>query len=202
MFTWLSDWIHSFSGVNAVFFLSAVFGGVLFIFHLILMIVGGVHSAWDAGGHAGVDAHGADTAHSGDSDASFKLLTLRGLTAFFLIFGLVGLAMSIDSHFGPIGSLFGACVAGLIAMYAVAKFFTMLLRVQSSGTVNMNNAIGAEGTVYLTIPAGGTGKVQILIQDHLNIYDAISDTQETIKTGEGIRVTRLVAGEILVVEKL
>jgi membrane-bound ClpP family serine protease len=73
---------------------------------------------------------------------------------------------------------------------------------QSSGTIDVQNAVGQEGTVYLTIPADGTGKAQVTVQDRLKVYEAVSEYGEEIPSGERIKVVKVVSGNILVVEKM
>jgi membrane-bound ClpP family serine protease len=77
-----------------------------------------------------------------------------------------------------------------------------LLRLQSSGTLSMGQAVGAHGTVYLTIPADGAGKARVVVQNRLKIFDATSKYNEEISTGERIRVIEVASGNILVVEKV
>ena len=62
--------------------------------------------------------------------------------------------------------------------------------------------VGQEGTVYLTIPGTGTGKVNVSVQKRLKVFNAISEGDQEIKTGEQIRVVRVVPPNVLVVEKL
>jgi len=87
-------------------------------------------------------------------------------------------------------------------MYGVGKLLALMLKLQSSGTLNLNSAVGAEGRVYLTIPAGGTGKVQVVIQERMLELDAQSENGEEIRTDENVTVVRLLAGEKLLVRKI
>jgi membrane-bound ClpP family serine protease len=147
------------------------------------------------------DLTGGDAGHP-DADASFKLLSFQGLTAFFMMFGLVGLALLNQSKVGEGLAILGALIAGMITVWVVSKIFSVARRFQSSGTIDNTKAIGEEGTVYLNIPAEGTGKVQVVVQNHLRIFDAVSDLKEEIKTGERVMVTRVVSGNVMVVQKI
>lgn len=149
-------------------------------------------------GHVEVD-HG-DTDHA-DSDAGLRMLSYQGLMGFFLMFGLVGLALSRGSTAAAGWAFAGAVMGGLIMMWVLAKLLASMKRLHSDGTLNLYNAIGQEGSVYLRIPAGGTGKVQITVQERLMFFDAMADSGEEILTGEHIRVRRVVSGNIMVVEK-
>jgi membrane protein implicated in regulation of membrane protease activity len=192
------------SGLELLFACCAIFGTTLFVIRMIMMVAGfgDMHSA-DAGGADGLD--GADVDHGGDvhdsTDMSFKLLSLQGITAFFMMFGLIGWAVIRHGDHGVFLPVLLGTIAGLGAVWLIKKLFQMANSLQSSGTMNLNNAIGQEGTVYLTIRAGGSGKVQVTFQDQLSVLDAIADGNQEIKTGESIRVIR-VAGRKLVVEKI
>lgn len=188
------------SGLEKIFAVCAVVGGVLFIIRLVLQFMGGDFDVDVADGLDGADAD--FDADIGDTDYSFKLISFQGLTAFFAMFGLVGLAMLKQSGFPPAHSVMGGLAAGVVTVWVMKKIFEWAMTLQSSGNIKMRNAVGAEGTVYLTIQAGDTGKVRINIQNHLKVFNAKCDSDEEIKTGEPVRVVRVVSGNILVVEKI
>ena len=209
--------LSNMSGLEKIFAVCAVVGGVLFIIRLILQFMGGDFDVDGADGLDGLDGidgldgvdglDGADIdadfdADIGDTDYSFKLISFQGLTAFFAMFGLVGLAMLKQSGFSPLHSVMGGLAAGVATVWVMKKIFEMAMTLQSSGNIKLKNAIGAEGTVYLTIHAGDTGKVRINIQNHLKVLNAKCDSDEEIKTGEPVRVVRVLSGNILVVEKI
>ena len=211
-------------GMESLFAVTAVLGSVLFVVRLILMLMGGFADA-DAEldvdgdvGDAGFDADGdvGDADVDGDvgdaevdaegrvssSDTSFRLLTLQGITAFFMMFGLVGLALLKQNKVAEGWAFVGGVIAGLIAVWVISKIFSMMKRLQSSGTIRLANAVGLDGTIYLTIPESGTGKAQLTVQGRLGIYNAVSESGEAINTGERIRVVRIVSGNLLMVRKL
>lgn len=201
--------LSNMSGLEKIFAVCAVVGGVLFIIRLVLQFMGGDFDVDGADGLDGLDGvdglDGADAdfdAEIGDTDYSFKLISFQGLTAFFAMFGLVGLAMLKQSGFSPLHSVMGGLAAGVVTVWVMKKIFEMAMTLQSSGNIKLKNAIGAEGTVYLTIHAGDTGKVRINIQNHLKVLNAKCDSDEEIETGEPVRVVRVMSGSILVVEKV
>ena len=99
-------------------------------------------------------------------------------------------------------ALLGATLAGLASMWAIAQAFLLMTRLQTSGNVDLNNAIGADGEVYLTIPADGAGQVRAAVQGGLRIYDARSVSGEEIKTGERVRVGAVVGSNTLMVHHI
>ncbi|MFC1735660.1 NfeD family protein [Candidatus Hydrogenedentota bacterium] len=187
--------LEDFSGLEKFFVLCALGGGVIFVLRLLMEFVGM--------GDTDVDVDGVDAdLDIGDSDISFNLFTLQGLTGFFLMFGLVGLALARSSGVAEVVAIGGGVIAGAAMMFVVAAIYRFMEQLQSSGTLDMSNAVGQEGTVYLTIPQAGTGQAQITVQDHLKIFDAVSEDKKEIKTGERVRVKEVVSGGTLVVERV
>lgn len=185
------DAFNDMDGLEKFYTLCAIFGGLLFVIRLALQFLGG-DSGFD---DMDVDIDG------GDADLSFKVLSFQGLTSFFMMFGLVGIALRRQSGVSVPWSMAGAMAAGLATVWVIGQIFSFMKGLQSSGTVDIQNAVGQEGTVYLTIPAEGTGKARLTIQDHLKVLDAISEHKVKLETGQRIRVVRVVAGNLLAVEK-
>jgi len=151
-------------------------------------------------GDAEIDVDGMDAAYT-DTDVSFKFISLQGLTAFFMMFGLAGLALSKSAQ-PDLVSLGGGIVAGSFTVWVISRIFIGAQKLQSEGTINMKNAIGLEGTVYLSIPADDIGKVNLVLQGALKEYNAVAEDKQSIKTGERVQVLGLTAGETLVVERI
>ena len=199
--------LEGWGAMETFFLICALVGGVLFAFRLVMMFVGGGDTDFD--GDVGdvdidVDADMDAETHIDDTgpDISFKLLSFQGLTAFFMMFGLVGLAMMRQSNQGDVQSLLFACMAGLGTVWIMKFVFPKAKMLQASGNIRMQNAIGAEGDVYLNIPADGIGKARVRVQNHLKIWDARTEDGQDIKTGERVRINRVVDGNILVVQKI
>ena len=182
-----------FNGVEIFFLICAIIGGVFVIIRLILQVVGVDHGL-DNSGHS-IDLH-----HS-DSDVGFQIFSLHSLSSFLLMFGLVGLALYSQSKLGVFISIIGAIAAGLGSIWLIGKLFSLTSKLQSSGTIQLDSTIGAQGKVYLTIPPEGTGRVLVSVSNSLREFDAASHDSQEIPTGTPIRVV-WVDGNILVVEKI
>ena len=87
-------------------------------------------------------------------------------------------------------------------MYIIGKVFDILRGLESDGNVVYSNAIGSKGRVYLTIPKGKDGQVQVEFQGALRTMTARAE-DDTIEIGTGalIRVTDTI-GDLLIVESL
>ncbi len=206
------------SVLNWIFLVSALLGGSLFIARIILMLIGfGDGDAPDAGHDFHVDVHadvhadmasgaGHDAGHGADGqadshDSSLQLISLQGVMGFFLMFGTVGFTMNRLAGAGALLSVLVSSAAGFATMWLTAKLLSSLMGLQSDGTVDIRNCIGREGTVYQRILPGGTGKVQIVVQNRLMEYEAISQGKEELPTGTPVMAVYY-KGNTLVVEKI
>jgi hypothetical protein len=99
-------------------------------------------------------------------------------------FGLVG-KFGMASEFETRVTVTLAIAAGVSSMFLVAWMMQGLYRLRSEGTVRIERAVGAPGTVYLTIPAAksGVGKVTLKVQDRTMEYLAVTSEQSEIPTG-------------------
>lgn len=184
--------------IEIIYWASAIIGGTLFILRVMMMFIGGVSDdALDSALDASTEALSGD---HGDPDIGFKLLSLQGLTSFFMMFGLVGLALLRASQ-PVLLTVIGGMLAGLVTVAITGLIFTQMKRLQTEGTINIQNTVGTEGSVYLTIPKNGTGQVQIIVQGSLKIFDAVSNSKILIATGEQVRVVGVASGNTLIVEK-
>ena len=185
--------------IETIYWAATIIGGTLFILRLILMFTGGdisddgIDSALDTGGFESSGDHA-------DANMSFQLLSVQGLTSFFMMFGLVGLAL-LKANQPVLLTVIGGMLAGFATVAITGVIFTQMKRLQTEGTIKLQNTIGSEGSVYLTIPKNGTGQVQVIAQGSLKIFDAVSNNKTLIATGENIRVIGVAGGNILVVEK-
>jgi membrane protein implicated in regulation of membrane protease activity len=206
----LWQWFTELTGVEKFFVLCAAIGAVLFSIRLVLMFAGMGETDADLDADVDVDADvgahvDADTAGAGEisgADFSFKILSFQGLTAFFTMFGLVGLAMMRGSRLSAGWAILGGMGAGLFSVWVVSWLFTFFKRLQHSGTLSLKNAVGQEGKVYLSIPGDAPGKVQVSVQGRLGIFDAISEDKSNIPTDTVVKVVGLSSANLLVVRKV
>jgi len=172
-------------------------------------------SGIDAGG---VDAGGGDwygdVVHADIHDGSFdhippdhagsglRLLTVQGLVAFFVVFGWSGLIM-LKSELPTAASIALAVLFGAIAMTVMALIFRGMLKLQQEGTLDIRNALGKSGTVYLKVPAArsNSGKVSLMVQDRFMEFDAVTDEDEPIPTGCEVTVIGISNKSSLIVRK-
>lgn len=161
--------MDSSSGLERIFLAAAALGSVVVLARLV-------------GLFAGMDADDGD---------DFQILSLHGLSSFFMMFGLVGFALNRQSGAGAAPSLLGGFLAGTAAVWALARVFRLALRLQSNGTLQPQAAAGCLGTVCARIPAGGTGRVNVRIGQRLREMDAVAESGGELPTGTPVRVVRV-----------
>jgi membrane protein implicated in regulation of membrane protease activity len=180
----MTEWFASYNGVEQMFLLAGIVGGIILVFRLILTVAGLDH-------HGGVDA-----AHV-DSDSGFQALTIQGISSFFAMFGVVGFTLYRNGSVGMVLALAGALAAGVASVWIIGKVFRSMMRLQSSGTVSLFAAVGSEGSVYLTVGKDG-GRVQINFANRLREFEAVSADGTPIPTGTPIRVQSVAANTLVV----
>lgn len=179
--------------LDTIFVICAAMGGTFFVVQLVLQFMGFM-------GHADVDTDLDPNAGHPSADFSFKVLSLQGMSAFLMMFGLLGLATFRSGGTAPFA--FGIGFAGGAATtFVIGRLFKFASRLQSSGTLDLGRAVGAAGTVYLTIRKDRPGKVTITVTNRLLTVDARVSEDVTLETGTPIVVTRVLADDSVEVRK-
>lgn len=188
IFEWVG--LGDVTGLDLLFASAALVGGLLFIAWFFLLMIGGL-----AGGL--LDGVGVDVDMG--ADLSFKAFTFQGIVAFVLMFGLVGLALSrSDMH--QMVALLAGTAAGGASMWTMGKMFQVFYSVQSSGNMNIDNAVGMNGTVYMRIKPGEVGQIQVEVQGAMRTLDAVAkDPDAYFKSGDTVTVKEIIAGRMVVV---
>ena len=202
------------SFMSAVFLICAVIGGTILVCQFVMTLVGFGHHDLDVGHDVSADVGAGDAAgaHVGDLNGHdahgqhgstwlFGIVSFRTLVAAATFFGLAGLA-SNSAELSALWQLAIAVVCGVGAMYGTHWTMRQFNRLSEDGTVRINRAVGQEGTVYLTIPPGGssTGKVQVKVQDRLMEYEAMTNGDTALNTGARVVVVGIEGGKCLRVE--
>jgi hypothetical protein len=177
-------WWHNLTQSEQLFFIVGSVSNVLFVAYVIYQLSGG------------------DDLDAPD-DAGLIFLSFRSLTAFGMFLGWTGLVVLKQG-----GSLYSAILAGVlagvVAVWLAYLLIRWLLKMQSSGTLDMANAVGCQGVVHLIVPAKGQGKgkVSIEIQGALRELDAITEGGVAIPTGGKVIVVSVVSEDTLVVQSI
>ena len=185
------EWFTNLDWFDKIFWIVALIGSGLFIIMmLVTFITGGAEV--DIDGDVDMDA-----------DGGFSFFTIKNLIAFFTIFGWSGIA-GIDNDLSKSWVIIIATICGLIMMFIMAGLFYLISKLHDSGTLELKNAVGNIGEVYLTIGGGQTsiGKVTVRIQGALRELEALTNDEADLKTGSVIEVIDVTDNGILIVRKL
>ena len=131
-----------------------------------------------------------------------RVFTVRGIIAFFVVFGWVGVAM--ESGGSPLYlTIPVATVSGIAIMLSLAFLFRAVMRLRNDGNTDNRYAIGVSGKVQLTIPPSrsGEGKVFVMLQGSYVERGAVTDETEAIPTGAEIVVVGVSGMTELVVRR-
>jgi len=170
----------------------AVLGGTVLVCQFVMTLVGlggdhdlgGDHEVGHDAGHAMDHDHTQGDAHEHGSSWFIGVLTFRTIVAALTFFGLAG-KFGSASDYSPTQTLLIAIAAGTAALFLVAWMMRALVRMKSEGTIRIERAVGANGTVYLTVPPNksGIGKVTLNLQERTMEYQAVTSELNEIPTG-------------------
>lgn len=164
------------------FAVPALVGTAFVLLRLVFILLGGDHSGL---GDADPTGH-FDAGHDGHA---FEWLSVQALVAFAAGFGWGGLGALRGSGM----EMPGAVIVGVIIGFGVMWLYAVLIRrfyaLEVSGNIAIEQAVGAAGNVYLTVPpvGAGAGQVKLVVGGRQRIYSAVSRDRE-IPTGGRVRV--------------
>jgi len=201
----MGAWWNALQPLSQVYYAIAIPATVILLIQTVLLLFG----LGSGGGDADHDIGGADhdfdhdadhdTGHEAGHDAGahdLRIFTVRGIIAFLAIGGWAGVA-TIDLGVPQLLTVFISVLAGLAAMLLVAWVISQALKLQQSGNLDFDNAVGLLAQVYVPIEAGGKGKVTLIVQDRFVDWDATCKV--ALKTGASVRVVG-VENQVLIVE--
>ena len=216
------EWWDSLSVISQVFACIAIPATLIMLIQTVMMLIG--FDSDSADGADGLDFGEMDIDSDielSDTDGIFgdgileadtdldptgltdlRIFSVRGIIAFLVVFGWVGVVLDIAGVMFGI-TLLVATVCGFAMMVLLAVLMRAVMKLRSDGNIDNRNALGVSGKVYLTIPAArtGEGKVNILVQGAYVEREAVTDEAEPIPTGCEIVVIGLSGQTTLVVKR-
>ncbi|MBQ8708702.1 MAG: NfeD family protein [Succinivibrionaceae bacterium] len=182
------NYVNGLNFLQLCLFCSMVGGGLLFLIEVVISTIGG-----------GMDGAGADgvVQDLGTSDYAFRFFSLFSVSAFLFCAGCFGLWTYSASESGFLAALV-ALVSGAGAAALVTFLKRSVLKLQTEGNVRLENAVGKEAIVYLKIPSGGRGQIEMTLQGRKKFLAAISDEKHEIPTGSRVTVKAVSSGVLVV----
>lgn len=141
---------------------------------------------------------GADV---GDHDSGMGMLSVRGITAFFVGLGWTGVVLMQRGMAMPL-AIGISLVVGFGMMVAIYFMMRSLMKLEHSGSLDYSNAVGQMGTVYVTIPPVKQpgGQVETMIQGRLVTAEALQRGSQPLTPGSKVQVVEKVGTSTLIVE--
>ncbi len=184
-----------------VFYFIAWFASAVLVLQLLLMLFG-FGDDLDVEGDVDIpdgelDFDDVDISHS----VGLNLLSMRAINGFFGGFGWTGVIL-IENEYSVFTSVLAGAVVGTSFALVVALVMRFMYSLSESGTLDYKHAIGKQGKVYLSIPAGKTrpGSVQIPLQGRLITIPAYSEND--IPASSRVTVTELFDSTSVLVKPL
>jgi hypothetical protein len=188
----IQTWWQDLEGIQKIYWVIALIFSALFVTQIILSFASG-----DA------DAMGdADVSVDADEGIGSQYFTFKNMVAFFTMFGWVGIA-GTNAGWNPAVTMIAGIMAGVAVVAMLVFMLNKMMKLQQSGTLDINNALHQTGNTYLFIPAGrkGVGKVQLKVQGSVRELDAMTDDDEDIPSGRPVKVTGIIGNDLLLVSK-
>jgi len=195
----ITAWWAALSPIMKILWGVTLTASLIFIIQSILTFVGA-----DADTNFDTDVDmSMDGSDLSNIEGGSNLYTFRNFVNFILGFGWSAILLQDSITSVPVLILVSVLI-GAALVTAVMYLFKWLSSMQQSGNIDINTAAkGCEGTVYLTIPAAraGEGKVQISISGAVREYNAVTESDSTLKTGTPIRVVDVINNNTVLVEE-
>lgn len=130
-----------------------------------------------------------------------RVLSVRSVIAFLAVGSWLTFALFYSIRFY---ALIPGVAAGIAAAFAIAAFIKAIEKLQGSGNLKTENAVGKTAEVYIPIPAlrSGSGKVNVYVQEMFTELEAVSDSAQPLKTGEKVKIVDVLSEGTVVVEPL
>lgn len=172
----MGDWWQALTGDLQIFYAIAFISSFFLLLQIALLAFG----------------IGADV-DIGDEDPSSGFLSIRTLTAFSFAFGWTGVLMKQADRSTAL-SVGVAIAAGLAVFLAVGFLWRSFAKLGESGSVDYQSAVGAHGTVYLTVAANRSkpGKVEVMVQGRMRVINALTESDESLPAQTAITVVGVV----------
>lgn len=189
-------WWGNLLTVEKIYWGIALLSTVFFVIQMV-MTFAGADSDIDMEAEMPTDAE-----IDGDTGMGFQFFTLKNLLGFFTLFGWTGLGC-LDMGMTLLPTLAISSASGLVMMTIMATIFYFMSQLTDDGSLQMKNAVGKTGTVYLVIPPkrAAVGKVTLQMQGRTIEMSAMTDDEVEIPTGSVVTVIEVVNNSILLVKR-
>lgn len=189
----MNEFFANMDSTERIYWYIAIAASLIFIIQTILSLIGT---------SADVDLD-SDFETDSSSFHFSSIFSFRNLVNFLLGFGWTGVAF-----FGTIDNkiLLTALALGVGLLFIFIFFIIMktMMKLAENNAFNINESLGKTADVYLTIPAGKSGKGKILVSVKGSVHElnAMTKMPMEIKSGQVVRITSVIDSNTLMVEPI
>ena len=193
----MANWWNSLTDIQRIFAFIGIPATLVLIVQTILLLFG------IGDGDDGIDLDGDGIPDEVGGDDGLSLFSIRGIVGMLCVAGWAGIVF-IDFGLSNILAIFLALLCGVATLFGIAYLMKAVLKLQSNGTIELGTAVGKTGQVYIPIPPKGTGrgKINVVVQDRYIEVDAVTNSEDTLKTGETVRVVSTDEMGLVMVERV
>ena len=186
------QWWNDLEVIQQIFALIAIPSTLIMVIQTVMLLIGIDNDA---------DADVDDIPDA--TDDGLTLFSVRGIVTMLSVMGWSAVAF-LDSGMNQPLSIVLSVLLGFLALTGMAYLMRAVYRLQSSGNLDVGNAVGKVAQVYIPIAADAAkkGKVTMTLQEKYCEFDAITTAKETLKTGSYVRVVSVDGAGVLLVEPL
>lgn len=169
-----------------IFWGCAVVASLIFLVQMVLTLIGMDSSDMD------VDFDGANTM---DLGGGLNLFTIKNFIGFLVGFGWAGVCF-YNSITSSILLILVAVIVGLLFVGIFVVIYKQTKKLEHNGAFQIDEVKGTTVSVYLRIPAQGSGKGKVQVSQNGSVHelDALTDGEE-IPSGAKVKVVEIVDNE-------
>ena len=169
-----------------IFWGCAVVASLIFLVQMVLTLIGMDSSDMD------VDFDGANTM---DLGGGLNLFTIKNFIGFLVGFGWAGVCF-YNSITSSILLILVAVIVGLLFVGIFVVIYKQTKKLEHNGAFQIDEVKGTTVSVYLRIPAQGSGKGKVQVSQNGSVHelDALTDGEE-IPSGAKVKVVEIVNNE-------
>lgn len=181
-------WWANLTSAQQLFYGIGILAGVVMLIMAVLGFIGLDHH----------DASGLTDHFDGSS-----LFSTKPITGFFLGFGWAG-GIALDAGLSLLAASLIGLGTGSVMMLLVISMVRAIYSMRSDGTRQIADAVGAIGTVYVSLPAsrGQGGQINVTVSGRLETMPALNVASRIIPSGDKVKVVGVVDGSTLLVEPM
>lgn len=179
-----------------IFALIGIAASVVLVIQTVMLLFG-------FGNDGDGDVDDVDGNDIGDAGDGLVIFSIKGIVAMLSVLGWTGVIF-LGTGMNHALAIVLALLCGFATLVGMAFIMRAVSKLQSSGNIDVGNAIGKVGQVYIPIKPSGSapGKVNVTVQGALTEFSAITMSNETLPTGSYVRVVAVDEAGTLMVEPI